>query len=314
MFKDSPAKEINTKLSNESAGKRLYCYIVTLTEKLIFNIPVSFAFAYDFYSKNFFERRKYISNADLKKLEALNPNDKSILQSKVDFDSFFKEYIRRDYLYVKNSSFEDFCAFIQKHPTYMEKTNWACEGIGITKHTVNNSDNLETLYKKYSDEYVLLEEVLTQHPAMNDLNSSSVNTVRIATLTHNNEVHIIAAALRMGNGGVTDNLHGGGLCASVDTESGIVQSVGYDKFNKKYFKHPVSNKIIIGFQIPNWDNVIATTIEAAKLIPEFKWIGWDIAVTPVGVAIIEGNHNQGIDLVQIGGEGLKPKIKKIFKN
>lgn len=306
-------KRLNENIDKYADGRRIRMYPLILIENAVYKIPSKFFFDYKFYSKTFHERRKYLSNSDGKKLEAMNDKNTEILLSKYKFDENFREYLGRDFLYVPNSTFEDFEDFCRKHPTFMKKTNWACEGLGIEKYTIKENEDLKVLYKSCADEYILLEEVLKQHHKMSEINPSSVNTIRVTTLYHNDKVNVIATALRIGVGGVTDNLHGGGLCASVDTETGIIKSFGCDAHGNEYIKHPVTGAIIPGFQIPNWDKVISLSVEAAQRIPQFKWVGWDVAVTESGAVLIEGNTNQGIDLIQIGNKGLKPDIKKILE-
>lgn len=295
-------------------GRRAYCLFLSFFEKIIYkNATVNF-FLLKLYEKNFYERRKYLSEKDKCKLESLNDADISLLQDKEKFNIAFKDKIGRDYIYPAHSTYNEFVIFCKKHPAFIVKTNWTAQGSGIYKYRINENSDLKDLFKKFSDEYVMLEEIIVQHEELNKLNSSSVNTVRVATLLKNNKVNIVAAALRIGNGDVVDNLHGGGFGCSVDVETGIVKSLGFDGIGNGYIIHPVSKAIIPGFQVPNWDTVISTVTEAAQRVSQFKWIGWDVAVTESGAVLIEGNHNQGIDLIQIGNDGLKPDIKAILNN
>ena len=83
---------------------------------------------------------------------------------------------------------------------------------------------------------------------------------------------------------------------------------------QKYIYHPFTNQKLVGFQIPLWDNVKATVLEAANLIPEVGYIGWDVAILECSVALIEGNHDPGHDVVQmIAQTGLYKLIKNIEK-
>lgn len=67
-------------------------------------------------------------------------------------------------------------------------------------------------------------------------------------------------------------------------------------------------------KIPMWDKVLETVTNAAKLIPQVRFIGWDIAITNSGVEIIEGNHNPYHGTSEImGPERLWwPKIKSMI--
>lgn len=93
----------------------------------------------------------------------------------------------------------------------------------------------------------------------------------------------------MGNNTSVDNVHMGGLCTLVDVNSGIVISRALDKHFREYVNHPVTGKQIVGFSIPMWDRVRELAIQAAAITPEMRYTSWDIAVTPNGPILIEGN-------------------------
>ena len=65
-------------------------------------------------------------------------------------------------------------------------------------------------------------------------------------------------------------------------------------------KHPDTGITFKGFQYPCWDKVISVVKEMAKLIPQMRHIGWDIAINYKGEAIlIEINGNRpAVDLQQ----------------
>ena len=67
-------------------------------------------------------------------------------------------------------------------------------------------------------------------------------------------------------------------------------------------------------KIPMWDRVLEVVIEAAKKIPQVRYIGWDIAITNDGVELIEGNNWPYTGTFEIMGiERLWwPKIKALI--
>ena len=55
--------------------------------------------------------------------------------------------------------------------------------------------------------------------------------------------------------------------------------------------------------------------KAAMVIPEFRYVGWDVCLTPNGPAIVEGNDYPAYDFPQLPDPdkpriGLIPKIEK----
>ena len=57
--------------------------------------------------------------------------------------------------------------------------------------------------------------------------------------------------------------------------------------------------------------------EAATVVEEVKYIGWDIAITPKGPSIIEGNSYPGVFQIKPSFTeehiGLIPKYEKVMK-
>ena len=57
--------------------------------------------------------------------------------------------------------------------------------------------------------------------------------------------------------------------------------------------------------------------ECAMVVPQTRHVGWDIAITPDGPALIEGNDYPGTDLCQLAAhfpekQGLWPYYKEIL--
>ncbi len=44
-------------------------------------------------------------------------------------------------------------------------------------------------------------------------------------------------------------------------------------------KHPVTGEVIVGFQIPFWNQIIELVKELAYVVPQVRYVGWNIAIT-----------------------------------
>lgn len=74
--------------------------------------------------------------------------------------------------------------------------------------------------------------------------------------------------------------------------------------------HPDSHYPLVGVKVPNWEICCSSVIEAAKVVPQVQYVGWDVAIPENDVAIIEGNHDPGHDVVQMIEQiGLYDEIK-----
>ena len=51
--------------------------------------------------------------------------------------------------------------------------------------------------------------------------------------------------------------------------------------------------------IPFYRESVDLVLKAHKLFPSFQTVGWDVAVTPDGPLLLEGNHNWDMEMLQI---------------
>jgi hypothetical protein len=143
-------------------------------------------------------------------------------------------------------------------------------------------------------DYGLVEEYIIQHPDINRLSPSAVNTVRIITQINNEgAVDILGCRLRISVDSSVDNMAAGNLAAHIDEDTGMVTGPGvYSDITKADEKfHPVTKVKIPGFQIPFWSETLQMVKNAALRHPQNRSIGWDVVITPKGPGLIEGNHD-----------------------
>ena len=272
--------------------------------------------ALEFYRKNRRERAQYLTNIRSKKinnkmLKESSAEEIASIGNKAVFNKKYRDFIKRDFLETEGSDATEIKAFIEKHGTILAKPLSRSQGKGILK--INNDELDDTMLNKLVNEEYLLEELIIQHHALSEINSSSVNTVRMATvLDHKGEVHIVAATLRCGSAGnFVDNFHSGGIAYPIDIENGIVVGKGKNTSDSNaYICHPSSGKLMIGFKIPNWDVVVGTVKKIAAISENMRYIGWDLAVTEDGVDLVEGNYGHAGTVLQFDHIGKYKNVKK----
>ena len=144
-----------------------------------------------------------------------------------------------------------------------------------------------------------MEEVLEQHPQLNILNPNCINTVRVATYTDRDDVHIVLATIRSArDDSVVDNYHAGGICMAVDLETGKICSNGHRRADAR-LSHPSPHwaRNWTAFSSPTWDKALDVIRRASRemyALPGCRYLGWDIAFMKNGeVSIIECNWRQG---------------------
>ncbi len=175
-----------------------------------------------------------------------------------------------------------------------------------------------SLFHYVSSGSFIVQETINQHSEMSRLNSSSVNTIRVATFNSlRSSPEVIAAFLRIGRfGSIVDNIMSGGLFIGIDLDSGMLNGNAFTELEyggRVYSKHPDSGVEFKGFTIPNFSDVKEMACQAASCISS-KLIGWDIAVTTNGPILIEGNHwlHLGIQDIAYGGLRRNKVFKKVM--
>ena len=264
-------------------------------------------FRYEFYRKSGFERNRFItyrrSQQIIKKYN--DPSKIHYFADKREFNKKFHSYINRDWLDLSKCSEQDLNDFFYKHGEILLKPLNGGQGRGIKKLISLDGFKLEE-YRDY-----IAEEIIQQHEQMSTLNPSSVNTIRVMTF----KGEVIACALRIGGeNSLVDNLHSNGICAHIDKDSGVIDYLCIDNDYNKYLKHPATGKILVGFQIPNWNTLISKVKEATKIVPEVQYVGWDVAVLKNQIVLIEANHDPGHAVMQMSAQiGLWEDIKHLMR-
>ena len=89
-----------------------------------------------------------------------------------------------------------------------------------------------------------------------------------------------------------------------------------DKQKNLYADHPATGTRIKGFMFPDWEKARALVTEAAQIIPEVGYVGWDVCFTPEGPCLVEGNQFPGHDIYQLPVHtpdkiGIMPRFRAI---
>lgn len=250
-------------------------------------------------------------------------NDKAywhFFDDKTQFNALFKEWIPRRWLLIDEATTPGQVADLTSGQTQLiGKPLEGSSGQGIERFTDKDWQGGSAAFLQLlKDKGIgILEEIVLQHPDMASLCPTSVNTCRIATLLGDKQQGIVYAFLRIGNGKVMDNVDCGGMAARIDLESGKLLTVGADKQGNTFDRHPMTGTPIVGFTIPYWEEAKAMCLEAAKKVPQMRFVAWDVAITPGGPTFIEGNSFPSHAIPQFAahypdGIGIMPEFRKFI--
>lgn len=234
------------------------------------------------------------------------PDSKVILGDKARFLIDFADLVRREWVDAGETSVDELTAFLGRHPRVIAKPAAGEGGAGISIfETADIEDVAAWRAERIEKDQTLLEQVLTQHDDLNAVYPDSVNTVRMITYRDpQGELHVIASVLRIGNGAVIDNFASGGMFTMLDDE-GVAEYPGVDKQSNIYQQHPVTGTTIKGVRVPFYREVVEMIAEAATRLPTVPYVGWDIAITPDGPALIEANHNSSVFQMKPSASGIR---------
>ncbi len=163
---------------------------------------------------------------------------------------------------------------------------------------------LASLRERARQEPVLVQERVQNHPAMADLSNGALATVRIVTLLdERGDFEPTHAVLRMAVGSniTVDNFHAGGIAAAVDLTTGILgpaSDMGVRPQRGWYVNHPDTGGRIDGRALPCWTETLALVQRAHAAFGDRLLIGWDVALTPHGPLLMEGNAAPDVDILQ----------------
>ena len=202
-------------------------------------------------------------------------------------EQYYGQFLKRDQFRYEQGH-DAFLEFALKHSRIFLKKAVGWGGEGARVECVDTPEKAEAVWTRLDASYVA-EPVIENHPAIKEIHPASLNTIKVVTLYRANGPEIQTALIRFGNNTVVDNVHSGGMGAGVNIETGRVETDAVDKHFQRYSVHPVTNKPIKGFVIPEWEAVKQLALQAASVTPELRYSSWDIAVTPDGPVMIEGN-------------------------
>jgi hypothetical protein len=180
---------------------------------------------------------------------------------------------------------------------------WSRAGDGFVDHSgrrCNAAELYALLAANSSPDPIVIQERLENHPELVRWSAcTALQTVRVATLIDSSgaaqilyaEWKLILAA------GVVDNLRdgtSGNLTANASIQTGVLAAAGRRREDgtglEPVTHHPVTGVAIQGAALPDWEALRGLALRCARLFRPLRTIGWDIALTPKGPVVVEGNR------------------------
>jgi len=289
-----------------------------LFSKLVYRIRFDEYFLFEFENLSKEGRRSFIGAYE--RIEVWKSfgteESKKKFDDKYEAYKIFEKYYKRDIIKISNDSdYEMFENFVKKHDEFMVKPIGKAFGNGIYHVDMKKeqSSQKEIFMQILDKGESIIEERIQQVSEMAMFHPSSVNTVRLATFISGDEVSNCLSFLRMGRGNsVVDNAGAGGIFATIDVATGIVITQGISENGEQYIIHPDTGMKIVGYQIPKWNELLELTQKLARIVPEQKYVGWDLALTKDGWIVVEGNANGQLVHQYADKSGCRAAMEKIL--
>lgn len=254
-----------------------------------------------FYEKSFRERRTY---ATIGYMDKVNRDFEEVQYSpfiavKGNFHKNYAQFTHREHFNAAEGDLTGFETFLSRHEAFVVKPQIGLGGNDVTKMRREEITDRAAFFADLQTRRAIVEELIVQEPHWAALCPDSVNTIRIMTFAVDGHAEVIFACARVGNGSnITDNFSHGGMGVLVDRERGVLVGNGVDKALNES-PTSVTGTRFDGFPIPFWDEIQAMVLEAALVDERIHMVGWDVAITPNGPLLIEGNRSPGFDVVQV---------------
>lgn len=303
---------------NTTSRKRASVLFDSIISSFRYNISLLDYFYFRFYELSGIDRLTWAGTGFMYEYQLLmNPRiTRGVLENKIEFLRNYTAYIKREFSTLEElEKSSGQAGRLLNHPSghivLKNSRGQAGKAVEVLKTDGIKADALANYM--HSKDYDLAEEYVVQHPDMNKLSPSGLNTVRIITQIDKGQIDFLGARLRISVNSMVDNMAAGNLAAPIDITTGKVSGPGvYSDITKSDESvHPVTGVSIVGFQIPFWKEVYQMAREAALFDTRNRSVGWDIAITENGPELIEGNHNWCKLLWQLPvKKGLKSELEK----
>lgn len=161
-------------------------------------------------------------------------------------------------------------------------------------------NDLEKTIKSYNFNFIC-QEVIKNHKSFSDLYDKSLNTLRMCTVFWKGKAEYAGAVLRMGTTQRVDNWSQGGIACGVNPD-GALQKYAFTEKGELVTRHPSTNTLFENHQLYRFPEAIQLVKRLHAMIPQQKYISWDITVDEDGdLELIELNSPGSHELLEMAG-------------
>jgi len=156
---------------------------------------------------------------------------------------------------------------------------------------------------------LLVQSRLLNHPELTRFGGSGLISLRLLSGFGPGEVMPIRAVLSLP---YRDSINSqDGFKAAVDVIDGRLGRIFHISADQRFFPRlPGTDVLIEGAYLPCWPEVLYLVERAHNVLPDYAFLGWDVAICGNGPVMLEANGNFGASGLQKSGP--RPLIDEKF--
>lgn len=249
-------------------------WILIFCDSVKYNISILEYYQFRFFEKSHAQKLNWAGTGHMYEYQkVMNPPSKRlILDDKREFYKFYGEFFVH-HVFSLNDLLQDpllINKVLESPKLVFKVSNGKC---GTSVRIISSAELGRNTFVSFMKQegFDMVETFISQHPSLNALSPTAVNTVRIFTQLNNcNEVEILGCRQRISINCSVDNLAAGNVAAPIDESTGIITgpSVYSDITKEPVSIHPITGVSIVGFQVPFWTECVQLAKEAALKHPQ----------------------------------------------
>ncbi|MBI4816854.1 MAG: hypothetical protein HY791_11380 [Deltaproteobacteria bacterium] len=164
------------------------------------------------------------------------------------------------------------------------------------------------VYSGQLEDRAFVERQIVPHPLFAGLWSDGLCDVRVITLETKPVMSMVRVPTHRSLGRA--NLHQGGIGLAVDLETG--RTFRAVSMGRTLTHHPESGAELLGLELPRFDEILDVSRRAAACVP-LGYLGVDVVVDAgAGPMILEINARPGLEIQNVNGVGLGPRVERLL--
>lgn len=183
---------------------------------------------------------------------------------------------------------------------------------------ISRAELLDRLADRSKNDAWMIEPFLANHPEIADMAKDSLIAIRVITCLDQSSKPIVThGMLRVVSKLEPSWPHKIELGTAVDLVTGVLGLMTGDKDETRFqwfADHPITGTPILGRTLEHWPEIRDIALAAHQACPDRLIVGWDVALTPKGAVVLEGNAYADVDFLQrvhrcpIGASPLGPLL------